>query len=152
MFFDDPLRTIEMRLQSQQRTKGPIGYGSRPAVPDTVRQTSGVDEAAATVRARADDIARRAVELTFDSQGRLCEEEAAGLHVRALAGSVVAGDPKIFGDYAVWAAELLQRRAIEAEQLAALLRATRRAIGELVPSAVDVVEPHLEAGERALAG
>jgi hypothetical protein len=120
-----------------------------------------VNESTALVAARADDVARRAVELMLeaapayaaklDERGRrLCEEDAS-LHVRALVGSVVAEDPKIFGDYAVWAAELLSRFGIAAEQLAALFVATGRAIAELVPSAESIVEPHLEAGERALA-
>jgi hypothetical protein len=120
-----------------------------------------VNAAAATVAARTDDVARRAVKLmlaaspayaaTLDARGRhLCEEDA-GLHVRALVGSVAAGDPEIFGDYAVWAAELLSRFGIAAEHLTALFGAMARAIGELVPSAARAVEPHLEAGERALA-
>jgi hypothetical protein len=120
-----------------------------------------MNAAAATVEARADDVARRAVELLLDASPayaatlgergrRRCEEDAA-LHVRALVGSVVAGDPAIFGDYAAWAAELLSRFGIAAEQLAALLRATGRAIAELAPAAAGAVEPHLEAGERALA-
>lgn len=120
-----------------------------------------MNEAAATIATHTDDVARRAVELmleaapsyaaTLDARGRrLCEEDA-GLHVQALAGSVAAGDPQIFGDYAVWAADLLSRFGIAAEHLAALFGATARAIEELVPSAAGAVEPHLEAGERAIA-
>lgn len=120
-----------------------------------------MNDAGAAVQARSDEVARRAVELmleaapsysaTLDERGRrLCEEDA-GLHVRALVGSVVAGDPKIFGDYAVWAAELLSRFGIAAEHLARLFSATGDAIAELAPSAAAAVEPHLEAGERALA-
>jgi hypothetical protein len=116
---------------------------------------------ATTIEARRGDIARRAVELmldespayaaALDARGRrLCEEDAV-LHVRALAGSVAAGDPKIFGDYAVWAAELLSRFGIGADQLVALFDATGRAISELAPSAAAAVDRHLEAGERALA-
>jgi uncharacterized protein with PIN domain len=119
-----------------------------------------VNETAAAIEARTDEVARRAVELmleaapsdaaALDARGRrLCEEDA-GLHVRALVGSVAAGDPTIFGDYAVWAAELLSRFGIAAEHLAALLRATSRAIDELAPSAAGAVQPHLDAGERAL--
>ena len=117
-------------------------------------------DAAATVRTRADDVARRAVELmleddssyaaSLDARGRQMCEEDAGLHVQALVGSVVAGDPQIFGDYAVWAAELLSRFGIAADHLAALLEAMGRAIAELVPSAAGSFEPHLDAGERAL--
>lgn len=89
---------------------------------------------------------------SLDARGRqLCEEDAR-LHVRALVGSFVAGDPRIFGDYAAWAAELLSRFGIGAAQLAALFDATRRAIAELAPSASADMEPHLHAGERALAG
>jgi hypothetical protein len=114
----------------------------------------------AALAARADEVARRAVELmlaaapsyaaSLDARGkRLCEEDA-GLHVRALVGSVAAGDPGIFADYAVWAAELLSRFGIAADQLAALFVATRGAIEELVPQAKSIAEQHLEAGERAL--
>jgi hypothetical protein len=120
-----------------------------------------MNDAAAAIEGRTDVVARRAVQLMLeaapayaarlDERGwRLCEEDAE-LHVRALVGSVVAGDPRIFGDYAVWAAELLSRFGIAAEHLAALFRATGRAIAELAPSAADAVEPHLEAGEHALA-
>lgn len=119
-----------------------------------------MNEATELVAMRADDVARRAVELMLeetpsyasklDARGRrLCEEDAS-LHVRALVGSVAAADPKIFADYAVWAAELLRRFGITAEQLAALFVATGHAIAELVPSAKTMFEPHLEAGERAL--
>lgn len=119
-----------------------------------------MNETTELVATRADDIAHRAVELMLgatpasaqqlDARGRrLCEEDA-GLHVRALVGSVAAGDPKIFADYAVWAAELLSRFGIAADQLAALFVALGRAVVELVPSAKGMVEPHLEAGERAI--
>jgi hypothetical protein len=120
-----------------------------------------VDEATAVVAARADDVARRALELlgeaapfdaaTLDARGRRLLEADAGLHVRALAGSVAAEDPTIFADYAVWAAELLSRFGIAADQLAALFAAIGRSVAELVPSAAAVVDRHLEAGERALA-
>ena len=120
-----------------------------------------MNDAAAAVEARADEVARRAVELmldaapsypaSLDEDGRRFCEEDAGMHIRALVGSVVAGDPRIFGDYAVRAAELLSRFGIAAAHLAALFRATARAIAELAPSAVGAVQPHLEAGERALA-
>jgi hypothetical protein len=120
-----------------------------------------VNEDAALVEARAEEVARRAVELLLagspsdaaplDERGRRRCEEDAVLHVRALVGSVAAGDPTIFRDYAVWAAELLSRFGIAAEQLAALLRATGRAIAEVVPAATGAFDPHLEAGERALA-
>jgi hypothetical protein len=116
----------------------------------------------AELKANVDDVARRAVELTceavpayaasLDARGRrLCEEDA-GFHLQALIGSVVTGDVKIFGDYAVWCAELLSHFGIAAENLAALFRSTQTAIAELVPSAADEVRPHLENGERALAG
>lgn len=119
-----------------------------------------MNEETALVAAHAEAIARRAVELmltaepayaaTLDARGRrLCEEDAA-LHVRALVGSVAAHDPTIFGDYALWAADLLSRFGIAAEQLVALFAATGRAIAELVPAAASAVERHLEAGERAL--
>ena len=121
-----------------------------------------MNDAAATVKSHADDVARRAVELmleqdpayaaSLDEHGRRMCEEDAGRHVRALVGSVVAEDPRIFGDYVVWAAELLSRYGIVAEHLAALLDATGRAIAEIVPSAAGSIRPHLEAGERALAG
>jgi cytosine/adenosine deaminase-related metal-dependent hydrolase len=120
-----------------------------------------VNEAAAALHNRVHDVARRAVQLmleaaptyaaTLDERGRLLCEEDAELHVRALVGSVVAGDPRIFGDYAVWAAELVGRFGVAAEQLAALFSATGRAVLELAPSAAIAIEPHLEAGERALA-
>lgn len=120
-----------------------------------------MNDAAATVKTRADDVARRAVELmldddpayaaSLDARGRQMCEEDAGLHVQALVGSVVAGDPQIFGDYAVWAAELLSRFGIAAEHLATLLDAMGRAIAELVPAAAGSFKPHLEAGEHALA-
>lgn len=113
-----------------------------------------------TLGARADEVARRAVQLmlesapsyaaTLDAEGRLLCEEEAGRHVRALVGSAVANEPRIFGDYAVWAAELRNRPCIGAEQLASLFASTGRAIAELAPSAFDAVEPHLEGGERAL--
>jgi hypothetical protein len=119
-----------------------------------------VNEATELVATRADDVAHRAVQLmleatptyaeSLDAHGRKRYEEDAGLHVRALVGSVAAGDPKIFADYAVWAAELLSRFGIATEQLAALFVATGRAVAELVPTASDLVEPHLEAGERAI--
>ena len=113
------------------------------------------------LKAHADEVARRAVELTceavpeyaaaLDARGRrLCEEDA-GFHLQALIGSVVAGDPQVFGDYAVWCAELLSRFGIAAENLAALFRSMQRAVGELVPSAADDVKRHLETGERVLA-
>jgi hypothetical protein len=125
-----------------------------------MRQTPRVNEAALAVTARADDVVRRAVQLmleaapsyagTLDWRARqLCEEDA-GRHLRALVGSVVAAEPKIFTDYAAWAAELRSPTGIAVEHLGALYAATGRAIAELAPSAVSVVEPHLEAGERAL--
>jgi hypothetical protein len=120
-----------------------------------------VNPATAALAERAGDVARRAVELTceelpayaatLDARGRRFCEEDAGLHVRALIGSVAADDPKIFGDYAVWCADLLGRFGIRRESLAVLFRATGRAIEELVPAAAGDVEAHLEAGERALA-
>ena len=117
--------------------------------------------ATAALKERAGDVARRAVELTceavpayaaaLDARGRrLCEEDA-GFHIQALIGSVVAGDPRVFGDYAVWCADLLSRFGIARENLAALFRATGRAIDELVPEAAGETKSHLQAGERALA-
>ena len=120
-----------------------------------------MNRAMTELKAQADAVARRAVELTceavpeyaasLDARGRrLCEEDA-GFHLQALIGSVVADDPQIFGDYAVWCAELLSRFGIAAENLAALFRSTEQAIAELVPSAADEVKSHLETGERVLA-
>jgi hypothetical protein len=115
-----------------------------------------VNEAAAAIASQTDDVARRAVRLlhdvpALDDRGRRLVEDDAGLHVRMLVGSVVADDPGIFGDYAVWAAELLRHLGVAPEPLAALLEATDRAIAELLPSVAATVRPHLEAGERALA-
>jgi hypothetical protein len=120
-----------------------------------------VNDAAVLIQAHAEDVARRAVQLMLESAPayaaaldvpgrRRCEEDAV-LHVRALVGSVTAGDPEIFGDYSLWAADLLSRFGVAADQLAALLGATGRALAELAPAAAAAAEPHLEAGERALA-
>ena len=117
--------------------------------------------AAAALKEHTNGVARRAVELTceavpayaasLDARGRrLCEEDA-GFHIQALIGSVVADDPKVFGDYAVWCADLLGRFGIARENVAALFRATGSAIEELVPEAAGATKSHLEAGERALA-
>jgi hypothetical protein len=116
-------------------------------------------EATELVSSRADDVAHRAVELVLeaapgytaalDAGGRKLWEEEMRLHVRALIGSVAAADPHIFADYARWA-EGLRSLGIAAEHLAALFGATSQAIDELVPSAGSLVQPHLEAGERAL--
>ena len=101
-------------------------------------------------------VARRAVELTYeavpeyarglDAMGRQRCEEDAVFHVRFLVGSLAAGDPSLFVDYANWARELLSRYGIAVESLAAMFRATATAISELAPAAEPEARQHLEAG------
>src|SRR3954453_17215984 len=98
----------------------------------------GVERAGEALKTQAEAIARRAVELAGETMPRPAErrglwEDDADFLVQALVGSVVAGDPSIFGDYAVWCADLLGRAGVPAETLAALFEATGGAIAELVP-------------------
>lgn len=106
------------------------------------------------------EVARRAVELTYEAVpeyartlnaiGRQRCEEDALFHVRFLIGSLAVGDPDVFVDYARWAAELLRQYRIDAENLAAMLRATATAVDEIAPAAAGEATAHLEAGARAL--
>lgn len=106
------------------------------------------------------DVARRAVALTYeavpeyartlDVLGRRRCEEDAHFHVRFLVGSLAADDPQIFVDYARWAAELLARYRVDAENLVAMLRATKQAVEELAPEAAPAAAAHLEAGAHGL--
>lgn len=106
------------------------------------------------------EVARRAVELTYesvpeyaralDAVGRQRCEEDALFHVRFLIGSLAVDDPTVFVDYAEWTAALLAHYRIEAKNLVAMLRATETAIDELAPAAAAEAKIHLEAGARAL--
>lgn len=119
-----------------------------------------MNDAASALHDRTDDVARRAVELTYrdvpayaaalDALGRRRCEEDAVFHVRFLVGALAARDETIFADYARWCSELLAGYGIAAENLAAMFRATATAIRELVPEAWQTASEHLEAGERAL--
>jgi hypothetical protein len=120
-----------------------------------------VNAAAEALHAHAEDVGRRAVELTYravpayaaalDARGRRHCEEDAVFHIRFLVGSLAAEDERIFVDYAAWCSALLAGYGIGAENLAAMFRATESAIRELVPEAWETASTHLEAGERALA-
>jgi hypothetical protein len=120
-----------------------------------------VNESAEALDANVDAIAARAVQLTYDAvpayaasldaRGRRHCEADARFHVRALTASVAMDDVSIFTDYARWCAELLGRYGIAAENLAAMFRATARAIDEVTPDAARAAAAHLRAGEDVLA-
>jgi hypothetical protein len=116
---------------------------------------------AAALRAREHDVARRAVELTYeavpayaaalDATGRRRCEEDALFHVRFLVASLIVEDRGMFADYALWAHGLLARYGVAAESLAAMLRATADAVRELAPEDSDAAAAHVAAAEAALA-
>ena len=121
-----------------------------------------MNAAAEALDADTDLVARRAVELTYesvpayaaalDARGRRHCEDDARYHVRALVGALAISEISVFVDYARWCADLLARHGIAAENLVAMFRATGTAIEELVPAASNTASIHLRAAEDDLAG
>lgn len=118
--------------------------------------TAAADELASV----EDDVARRAVELTYERVPELAEAYGAGgrakcledfrFHVRFLLSSLVIDDDGVFADYAVWARKLLDRFGVPPAHLAAAFAALGDAVAELVPEAREPAARALAAGGEAV--
>ena len=75
---------------------------------------------------------------------RHCLQDAE-YHLRFLASSVEAGDPRLFANYVAWARDILVPRGIPAEELKENLRVMRQVIeGALTPEAAAVACRHID--------
>jgi hypothetical protein len=79
---------------------------------------------------------RPELELRYRALGRRRCLEDACFHLNFLAGSVEFGDPRVFADYANWAADLLARRNILSRDLADNFRVVAQVLQRELPADV----------------
>ena len=89
---------------------------------------------------------RPELERRYGGVGRQRCLEDAVFHLHFLAGSIEFGDTTIFADYTAWAADLLARRRIPADDVAENVRVMSRVLrDDLPPEVFELSRPHLEA-------
>lgn len=87
----------------------------------------------------------------YGERARLRGIEDAVFHIRFLAGSIAAGEPSQFADYARWTAGVLENRGIQPAFLAENLEQVRDALSErLNPEQAAFIAPYVAAGLDAL--
>lgn len=87
----------------------------------------------------------------FGERGRAYCREDLHHHLDYIAGSLIAGDPTLFGQYAIWLNELLTARGVPADSLSMSLDLLRDFFRARLPSAqFATVEAVLDGGHRAL--
>lgn len=88
----------------------------------------------------------------FGERGRQYCRDDLHSHLDYLSGSLIAGEPALFGQYIVWLNELLTARGIPADSLPLSIDLLRDFLRRRLPSAqFDMVEAVLDGGQGALA-
>ena len=87
----------------------------------------------------------------FGERGREYCRDDLHSHLDYLSGSLIAGEPALFGQYMVWLEELLAARGIPADSVPLSVGLLRDFLRKRLPSAqFEIVEAVIDGGQRAL--